>query len=383
MTSQHSLHVLSGADHLEDLDRIIRDRRVGLMTNPTGISHAFRPTIDSVYERWNLTALYQVEHGIRGDRQAGESVEGERDSVTGLPIYSTYGMRTWTEEMLGKIDVLIYDIQDVGARFYTFIYSLADAMRSCAAKGISVVVLDRINPLGGLQDGVRLEPSFRSFVGDFELPTRYGLTVGELARLMKEQMQFDLDLHVCPLIGWNRSCLLDDTDVPWVAPSPNCPTLQTALCYIGTCLFEGTNISEGRGTTQPFELIGAPFLDGNALSDEMNGLGLPGVHFRPVSFRPTFSKHAGESCRGVQMHLTDRGARTFGAGLLLVDAIRRQAGQQFQFLSQDGGKTFFFDLLLGTDAYREGRMSAGEMAQAAVRDAEQFQETARIYHLYR
>lgn len=188
MTSQHSLHVLSGADHLEDLDRIIRDRRVGLMTNPTGISHAFRPTIDSVYERWNLTALYQVEHGIRGDRQAGESVEGERDSVTGLPIYSTYGMRTWTEEMLGKIDVLIYDIQDVGARFYTFIYSLADAMRSCAAKGISVVVLDRINPLGGLQDGVRLEPSFRSFVGDFELPTRYGLTVGELARLMKEQM---------------------------------------------------------------------------------------------------------------------------------------------------------------------------------------------------
>ena len=310
-----------GLDRVGTMLPLLREGRVGLMTNPTGINARYESAIDILHRSCELTALFAVEHGIRGDIQAGAAVDTFTDRATGLTVYSAYGSGSrFTEEMLSAFDILVFDIQDVGARFYTYLYSLSRAMEACAGAGKRLVVLDRINPLGGLRRcGTVIEPRFASFVGDFGLPTRYGLTIGEYAGYVKALLGLALDLTVVPLEGWRRSMLLDEATQPWVAPSPNCPDLAAALCYIGTCPFEGTNISEGRGTTQPFRLIGAPFIDGQRLADAMNAMALPGVRFRPCAFTPTFSKYAGSLCRGVQLHLTDREeADAFAAGLLLL-----------------------------------------------------------------
>lgn len=230
------------------------------------------------------------------------------DADTNVPVYSVYGeAHRMTPEMVDSFDILVYDIQDVGVRFYTYLYSLAYAMGECAKADKPVLVLDRINPIGGHRHGgTILDLKYRSFVGDYELPTRTGMTVGEFSRYVCRYLGLDLDLTVAPLQGWKRHYYLDDTDLPWAAPSPNCPSLAAALAYIGTCIFEGTNLSEGRGTTQPFELIGAPFINANALAQRLAKADLPGIYFRPASFQPTFSKHAGVLCHGVQMHTTDR-----------------------------------------------------------------------------
>ena len=293
--------ILSGIDRLQLADEQLRGRRVGLMTNPTGMNRELKSTIDIVNERYHLTAMYAVEHGIRGDVQAGGKVETCVDPETGVTVFTAFGETShFTDEMLDAFDVLVFDIQDVGARFYTYLYSLGYAMEACNRAGKSMVVLDRLNPIGGLKTGgTVLNPAFKSFVGDYELPTQYGLTIGEAARYIRDYQKLTLELTVIPLEGWERGMYLDDTDLPWVAPSPNCATLNAALCYIGTCVFEGTNLSEGRGTTLPFEVIGAPFINGALLEKKMNGLGLPGVHFRRTSFCPTFSKHQGVLCHGV------------------------------------------------------------------------------------
>lgn len=246
-------HVLSGLDGISRFDDLLRGRRVGLMTNPTGIDHQLRSSIDILNERYRLSALFGCEHGVRGDAQAGDRVDTYTDAQTGVTVYSVYGKSDrMTREMLDAFDVLVFDIQDVGARFYTYLYSLSYAMEECAKAGKTVLVLDRINPIGGIRrGGTILDLRFRSFVGDYELPTQTGLTIGEYARYIRHYLKLDLDLHVAPLTGWSRGMYLDDTDLPWVAPSPNCQSLATALVYIGTCVFEGVNVSEGRGTTQP------------------------------------------------------------------------------------------------------------------------------------
>lgn len=378
-------HVLSGIDRIEAVEKQLAGRRVGLMTNPTGITHDLRSTIDVVNERFNLTALFAVEHGIRGDAQAGDKVDTMVDATTGVTVYSTYGEhRAYTQEKLEAFDVLVFDMQDVGARFYTYLYSLANAMKACAAAGKPVIVLDRINPLGGARrQGTVIEPELGSFVGNYGLPTRYGLTIGEYARYVKDELHLNLDLTVVPLSGWERSMYLDDTDLPWVAPSPNCHDLATALCYIGTCIFEGTNISEGRGTTQPFQLIGAPFLDGERLERVMNALELPGLHFRRTAFRPTFSKHAGELCHGVQMHVLDRQiADTFAGGLLLLDEIRRQAPEKLDFLQWIPDAPYSIDRLLGTADYRTGKRTALELIEQSREPVKAFSERVKPFELY-
>ena len=378
-------HVLSGIDRLELLLPCLQNRRVGLMTNPTGINHQLQSSIDLLNKCCNLTALFAVEHGIRGDIQAGVKVESGTDEQTGIPVYSTYGNRAhFTPEMLDAFDVLVFDIQDVGARFYTYIYSLANTMKSSASAGKPLIVLDRINPLGGVKRcGTVLDPAFASFVGNYALPTQYALTVGEYARYVRDYLSLSMDLTVIPLLGWQRHMLLDDTDLPWVATSPNCPDLATALCYIGTCIFEGSNISEGRGTTQPFQLIGAPFLDAYALSDSMNSMNLPGLFFRPVAFRPTFSKYAGELCHGVQMHITDREhCDCFAGGLWLMDRIRSLAGEQFQFIHWGDQTSFPVDLLLGTDAFRRKAMDTGEFIATHQHKVREFSRTVRQFELY-
>lgn len=375
-------HVISGVDRIDTAAHLLKGRRVGLMTNPTGISHDLTSTIDLINSRFRLTAMYAVEHGIRGDIQAGEHVDNFVDPETGVTVFSAYGQNSrFTDEMLDAFDVLVFDIQDMGARFYTYIYSLAYAMQACARKGKSMVVLDRVNPLGGVKRcGTIIKPAFSSFVGDYALATQHGLTIGEYALYVKDYLQLDVDLTVVPMEGWTRDTLLDETDLPWVAPSPNLTNLEGALCYIGTCVFEGTNISEGRGTTLPFQVMGAPFLNGAELEKRMNALRLPGLHFRRTSFCPTFSKHQGVLCHGVQMHVTDRGAcNAFAGGLHLLEQARLMAGEKFEWLGQT---EFFIDKLLGTDEYRTGRYDADGLIEAYREPVRAFGEKVRKYELY-
>ena len=377
--------VLSGIDRISLADAQLKGRRVGLMTNPTGIDHRLTSTIDIVNSIYALSALYAVEHGIRGDAQAGAKVETAIDSQTGVTVFSAFGKNCrFTDEMLDAFDVLLFDIQDVGARFYTYLYSLSYAMEACARAGKAMVVLDRVNPLGGKKlTGTVLDPAFRSFVGDYALPTQYALTIGEYALYVKDYLGLDVDLTVVPLSGWKRDFLLDDTDLPWVAPSPNCPNLETALCYTGTCIFEGTNVSEGRGTTIPFQVIGAPFIDGALLEKEMAREDLPGLHFRSVSFCPTFSKHQGPLCHGVQMHITDREACDCSlGGLVLMETIRRLYPDQFSFIKWEGSDLYSVDKLLGTDLFRTGKMTARELIAHFIGPLKRFEENTRRFRLY-
>ena len=378
-------HVLSGIDSIAQADGVLKGRRVGLMTNPTGIDHDLKSTIDIVHSRYRLTALYAVEHGIRGDAQAGAKVENTVDPETGVTVFSAFGKNShFSEEMLSAFDVLVFDIQDVGARFYTYLYSLAYAMEACARSGKSMVVLDRVNPLGGVKlGGTVLDPRFASFLGDYELPTQYALTIGEFARYVRDYLRLDVDLTIVPLTGWRRELLLDETDLPWVAPSPNCQNLDAALCYTGMCVFEGSNLSEGRGTTIPFQVAGAPFIDGLKLEKEMNGLGLPGLHFRSAAFCPTFSKHQGTLCHGVQMHITDRDTCDAPlGGLLLMETVRRMYPEQFEFIRFSDSSGYFLDRLLGTDLFRTGQMDARTLIEHFREPVRRFRENTMQYRMY-
>ncbi len=353
--------VLSGIDRLDQISGLLSEGRVGLMTNQTGISRGFRSTIDLLREKTNLTALFAVEHGIRGSVQAGEKIEPDTDRKTGLTVWPVYGeTHRLTREMLEQFDIFCFDMQDVGARFYTYLYALSFAMEECAGAGKPVIVFDRINPLGGeMIQGTVLDPRFSSYVGMYPIPTRYGLTIGEYALWVKDYLKLEgLGLHVVPLSGWKRSMAPEETGLPWPAPSPNCPTWHAALLYAGTCIFEGTNVSEGRGTAMPFEYIGAPWLDGEALADRMNGMETPGIRFRPVWFKPAFSKYTGETCSGVQIHVTDpRKADPVRAALILLDEIREKYPDLLSWTgSAEAG--YHLDRLLGRDEYRRGGMNA-------------------------
>ena len=378
-------HVLSGLDGISRFDDLLQGKRVGLMTNPTGIDHQLRSSIDILNERYRLSALFGCEHGVRGDAQAGDRVDTYTDAQTGVTVYSVYGKSDrMTREMLDAFDVLVFDIQDVGARFYTYLYSLSYAMEECAKAGKTVLVLDRINPIGGIRrGGTILDLRFRSFVGDYELPTQTGLTIGEYARYIRHYLKLDLDLHVAPLTGWSRGMYLDDTDLPWVAPSPNCQSLATALVYIGTCVFEGVNVSEGRGTTQPFELIGSPWINAAALEKRMAALDMPGLHFRRASFKPTFSKYQNELCHGVQVHITDREkADVFLGGLKLLETIRDMYPEKLEYLSWGESRIHSLDKLLGTDAFRAGRLTADEVSQTYAPGVAAFSEAVKPFLLY-
>lgn len=296
---------------LEEIPASIKGTRVGLICNQASVDHGYRHAADLMHEHAGIDvrALFGPQHGIRGDVQDNMIETGHGvDRKTGLPVHSLYSeTREPTDAMLEDVDVLIFDMQDVGCRIYTFIYTLANCMRAARQLGKRVVVCDRPNPINGLSmAGNILEREYASFVGQFPLPTRHGMTVGELARLFNEHFKIGCDLEVIAMGGWKREFWHDDTDAPWVMPSPNMPTLDSATVFPGTVHFEGTQISEGRGTTRPFELIGAPYIDPDAYAERLNDLGLPGVFFRSCVFQPTFQKHAGVSCGGVQIHVLDR-----------------------------------------------------------------------------
>ena len=371
---------LNGIDQLPSHASLLRGRRLGLITNPSGVSASLEATADILARDFTLTALFGPEHGIRGDAQAGAAVPDARDTLLNLPVFSLHGRsHHLSDEAFSLVDMLVYDIQDVGARFYTYLYTLAYAMADAARHHVPVTVLDRVNPVGcAVTEGPLLDADrFASFVGAYPMPTRYALTIGEFARYANETFGLGCELHVIPCSQHPRDQLFAETGQLWVAPSPNIPTPEAALCYLGTCIFEGTNLSEGRGTTLPFQLVGAPFLDATALARTLNALRLPGLLFRPAHFTPTFSKFAGELCHGVQLHITDpHAARPFEAGIRLFEAIRLQRPDDLIL------KPEHLAHLLGDDRLITGAETAGQLLQRARLEAAQFAEQTRTFHLY-
>jgi uncharacterized protein YbbC (DUF1343 family) len=329
--------------------------RVGLITNPTGVTSDLAPTIDAFKEHpgIDLRAIFGPEHGARGDAQDALPVESRVDAATGLPVHSLYGeVMKPTPEMLEEVDILVFDIQDVGARFYTYASTLTHALEAASERRMRFLVLDRPNPVNGVDvEGSILEPGFASFVGLNPIPIRHGLTIGELAMMANESI--GAELRVVRMEGWERGMWFDETGLPWVQPSPNIPTLDTATVYPGTCLFEGVNVSEGRGTTRPFEYVGAPWIDGARWATALNRLGLGGVHFRACHFTPTFSKYRGELCGGVQVHVTDRDAfRPVEVGLHMLSVALGLWPDEFKWLPPMCDGRRHFDLLAGTDRIR-------------------------------
>ena len=363
-------------------------RRIGLITNHTGVDSHFRAGIDVLHAspHFKLAALFGPEHGVRGDAQAGAHVAATEDERTGLPVWRLYGAtRRPTAEMLKGLDALVFDIQDVGVRYATYLSTLAYAQEVAAEHGLAFAVLDRPNPLSGaVVEGNMLDPAWASFVGIHPLPVRHGMTVGELARLFAAERGWPAPL-VVPMHGWQRQQWFDQTGLPWVQPSPNLPTLDSLTLYGGTCLIEGTNVSEGRGTTRPFELVGAPWIDPFRLAEALTACNLPGAAFRPAYFAPTFSKHAGETCAGVQIHIVDRlTLRPFELGLHLLHTLRKLYPDSFAW-QQGQDNRHFVDLLLGGDEIRRAFDTGAEVADVMSGLPEQlaeFQERRRPFLMY-
>ena len=382
-----------GCERLFDDPRALRrveGRRVGLVTNPSGVDRRLRSTADRLHARpgLELVLLFGPEHGIRGDAEDGVPVVTGVDSGTGVPAVSLYGGRRQPSPgELAQLDVLLFDIQDVGVRFYTYLYTMSLAMEACAAAGLPFVVLDRPNPLGGLvvEGNVLDAPAFASFVGRYPIPVRYGLTIGELARLFNEEFGIGADLHVVEMRGWRRSMRWRETSLHWVPPSPNMPSPRTAAVYPGTCFFEGTNVSEGRGTGRPFEQIGAPYIDGPALAERAGALGLPGADFRPVFFRPSFGKHEGLSCGGVQLHASaDDAFSPVRTGFHLLAEVRRGWPQEFEWRTDPVG-IHNFDKLAGTDRVRkalDGGAAVDDLIEEWEVERRPFEECRRRYLRY-
>jgi len=362
---------------LENHLGLVRGKRVGLITNPTGVDSKLQSLIDLFYKNpdINLVALYGPEHGLRGNARAGEYVPFYRDEKYNLPVFSLYGqslefdprrqndldarMRTFDtvekgkfpeKSMIENVDVLVFDIQTIGTRIYTYEATMAYCMQACAEHDLEFIILDRPNPINGKDiEGPILEyPEFCSFVGLYPIPVRHGMTIGELAQLFNKRF-FTKKAHltVIPLQGWKRDLWFDQTTLPWIAPSPNMPALQTATVYPGQIFLEGTNISEGRGTTKPFELSGAPWIEGNLLAKNLSQLHLPGVEFRGKQFTPACSKYKGELCGGIQIHVWDRDLfKPFESTLHIISTIRNMYPHSFRFHAG------YFDKIMGTAGIR-------------------------------
>ena len=366
-----------------------KGKRIGLVSNMTGVNKRLIPSIDLFFEHpdINLTALYGPEHGIRGDAKEGEQVESSIDPYTNLPVYSLYGKsKKPSKEMLDPVDVIVFDLQDIGSRYYTFIYTMAYVMEACKEHGKQFVVLDRPNPISGEKmEGNLVEDDVRSFVGLLPIPNRHGMTVGELALLYKNEFGYDCDLTVIPMQGWKRKLYFDETGLFWVPPSPNTTNMDMSILYPGTCLVEGTNLSEGRGTTRPFELIGAPFIDGQQLAKEFNQRKVSGVLARPTSFIPFYQKHKEQICGGIQLHVENRHQlNSLEAGITLLETIAEMYPSDFHFISNENDK-YFFDLLAGTKRLKslvsEGK--SRDFLESCHEKLESFQQLKEPYLIYK
>lgn len=380
---------------LEDVPPVMRGARVGLICNQSSVNHTFEHAADLLHghSSFQLTSLFGPQHGIRGDVQDNMiETEHSTDRKTGLPVHSLYSeTREPTEKMLEDVDVLVFDMQDVGCRIYTFVYTLANCMKIAGQLGKTVVVCDRPNPINGIDiSGNILEPEYASFVGLFPLPTRHGMTVGELAQMFKGEFGIECDLQIVPMRGWERQFWLDQTDAPWVMPSPNMPTLDSATVFPGTVHFEGTQVSEGRGTTKPFELIGAPYIDPDVYAEKLTELALPGVIFRSCAFQPTFQKHAKVTCGGVQIHVVDRDRfDPVVAGVAMVKVAHDLYPDEFLWKVPPYEYVFDknpFDVISGTNKLREAIEGGADLASITdgwKAGVAEFKEKRAPYLLYR
>jgi uncharacterized protein YbbC (DUF1343 family) len=364
------MRVTLGLERLLDSGRL-DGRRVAIVCNPSSVDGQLRHAADRIaaHPRARLAAIFGPQHGFRSDVQENMIESGHaHDETRRVPVYSLYSeTREPTAEMLRDVDLMVVDLQDVGTRIYTYIYTMANCLTAARKHGVPVIVCDRPNPIGG--DGVEgpmLEQGLESFVGMYPIPMRHGMTIGELARLFNDACGIGADLDVIAMEGWRRAMYFDDTCLPWVLTSPNIPTLDTCIVYPGTVLFEGTNVSEGRGTTRPFELVGAPWVAAERFAAAMNGLALPGAFFRPAAFEPTFHKHAKTSCGGCQIHVLDRPAfRPVETGVALLAAFRASDPAQFAWRDppyEYEHEKLPIDILAGSAETRE-RIEAGQTAR--------------------
>jgi uncharacterized protein YbbC (DUF1343 family) len=371
---------------LADIPPALRGKRVGLITNHSAIDRARNLDIDLIakHKDLKLVALFAPEHGLRGDAAAGLKIEDETDPTTGVPVYSLYKTedRGPSEEMLKDVDVLVYDLQEVGGRTWTYVSTMALSMEAAKRKGIPFVVLDRPNPIGGeIVEGALLDPKFKSFVGWYPIPARHGMTVGELATLFNEKYGIGANLIVARVANWRRSQWQSETGLPWTNPSPNLRSLAALNNYPGTVYFEGTNLTEGRGTDRPFEQIGASWLNAPEVARIMNARGLPGIRFEAITMpvATTAAKYKGETIPAIRFVITDRNSyRPVRTSLLLIDEIRRQHPQDFAW-------TRSIDRLTGSDKVRLA-IEAGQLPALLDewdREAAQFVESRRPYLLYR
>ncbi len=375
----------------------LRGKRVGLVSNPASVDHRLLHLVDLMLadQAIDLVALFGPQHGFRSDVQDNMIESPHTEFATGakkrIPLYSLYSdTREPTAAMLRDVDTLVIDLQDVGTRIYTYMYTMANCMRAAHTRGVKVVVCDRPNPIGGLEvEGITLEPGNESFVGQFPIPTRHGMTIGELAGLFNEHFTIGAELEVIPMQGWRRSMYWDDTGLPWVMPSPNIPTLESALAFPGTVHLEGTNASEGRGTTRPFELVGAPWVSAEAFAARLNAHHLPGAYFRPVVFEPTFQKHARVACGGCQIHVRDRLAfRPVLTGAAIIEEIRAANPSAFAWKQppyEYEHDKVPIDVIAGSSSFRRA-IDAGEraeqMADRWVASVADFRNLQRPYLLY-
>ena len=386
--------VLSGLDVLiSRLPSLLRGRSVGLLCHQASVTRDLRHAAEAVraIPRVKLRRLFAPEHGFTGAAQDHAKIGAERDGLTGLPVVSLYGNRLAPDpRALEGLDTLVVDLQDVGARYYTFVWTMALAMREAARATLPVVVLDRPNPLGGEKlEGNMPDPRFASFVGLYPLPTRHGMTIGELAGYLNDTHGIGCDLTVVPMLGWQRAMRWEDTGLPWVAPSPNMPTPDTARVYPGGCLVEGTNLSEGRGTTRPFEWIGAPFLDGTRLVRALTRRRLPGVRFRAIGFEPAFHKWEGQRCGGVQVHVSDPVRfKPVATYIALLAEARRQAPRRFRWRKppyEFERRKLPIDLLGGGPSLRRAIERGAELKRLEAswrRDLARFTRARRPFLLY-
>lgn len=371
---------------LEDSIHLMSGRRVGLITNQTGVDRMGTSSIDRLMAapEVELVALFSPEHGIRGAAEAGARLGDERDERTGLPIFSLYGETLEpTPPMLEGVEVLVFDIQDIGARYYTYVSTMARAMRVAGERGLPFVVLDRPNPIGGeAMQGNILDPAYSTFVGMYPVPMRHGMTPGELARLYVGEFGVEVELHVVPATGWTREMRFEETGLPWIAPSPNMPDTESALHYPGTCLFEGTNLSVGRGTDRPFQWVGSPWIDGEALAARLQEYGLPGVRFEAVRFTPRSpgdGKYADEEVGGVRLVATGPDYDPTVASVAVLVEARAQAGDRWEW------RVAHFDRLAGTDGLRLGidaGMSVEELVAGWDEGIAGFEALASRYLIY-
>ena len=374
---------LLGIERIDEYAHLFSGKRVGLITNATGIDKAGRSSIDILYEKVNLVALFSPEHGIRGSETAGKTVSHSIDKKTGLPVYSLYGnTKRPTTDMLRKIDVLCFDIQDVGARFYTYIWTLCYAMEACAENNVEVVVFDRPNPIGNTVEGAILQLEYRSFVGYLPIAQRHGMTVGELAYMFQKEFKIHSKLTIISMQGYEPAKYFSEYPLMWIPTSPNIPHAETAIVYSGMCLFEGVNLSVGRGTTMPFEYIGAPYIDAEDFSEKLNALNLEGVFFYPAYFTPTDSLYKGVACNGIQVIVTDKNKfKSVKTAVQMFALLKKDYPSHFKITDQ-GYKLASINLLSGTNWFTASDFSAEHTLERMENDVARFEEQRKPYLLY-